>query len=303
MTAQKILIDTDPGQDIDDLLAIWFALKRPELDVVGITTVTYPAAGRARLVKRLLRHLGREDIPVGVGMDHPLRQLAAHEAERLRDLAWSMNHASFAEPEDPRDDPGTLDAVDLIVRAVDAHPGEVLLACIAPLTNIACALRRRPDIAGKLKGIALMGGEVALNRTEHNIAFDYVAADIVLSSGVPLAMGTWDVTRRFTLGLEECRTLFTAHGSPLAIAMAEALRVWHPAQSWKPGPVMYDLFPMVWAFDRSFYETKPMAVRVETRGEFTRGMTVIRGDTPNVEVTVDARAAALRDLFLSTVLS
>lgn len=302
MPAQKLLIDTDPGQDIDDLLAIWFALRRPELDVLGITTVTYPSDRRARLVKRLLRYLGREDIPVGVGMDHPLRPLAEPEAARLRDLAWSLNHASFAEPEDPRDAPEGIDAVDLIIRTIDAHPGEVLLACIAPLTNIACALRRRPDIAGKLKGILLMGGEVELNRSEHNIAFDFLAADAVLSSGVPLAMGTWGVTRGFTIPLDECRERFAGHGSAVATAMAEAIRVWHPAQSWKPGPVMYDLFPMVHAFDRSFYAVKPMAVKVETRGEFTRGMTVVRGDGPLIDVTTAARNDALRELFFATVL-
>ena len=68
---RKIIIDTDPGQDIDDLLAILFVLKRPEFDVLAITAATYPADRRARLVKRLLRHLGRGDIPVAAGFDAP----------------------------------------------------------------------------------------------------------------------------------------------------------------------------------------------------------------------------------------
>jgi purine nucleosidase/pyrimidine-specific ribonucleoside hydrolase len=300
MTAQKIIIDTDPGQDIDDLLALHFALLRPELEILAITTVTQPAEGRARLVNRLLRHLGRTDIPVAAGMQLPLRGMSEVELACQRDVRTTMNHACFAEPEDPRDAPGDENAVDLIIRTVERHPGEVVLACIAPLTNIACALRRAPGIAPKIKYIALMGGETALNRREHNIAFDYIAADIVLSAGVKTYMGTWDVTRRLVLTTEDCER-FRHHPNPLHQALATAIDHWHPVQSWKPGPVMYDLFPVVWAFDRDYYTTTPIGVRVETTGELTRGMTIPGGAPTNIEVTTDIRPEALRTLFLETV--
>ena len=298
---QKILIDTDPGQDIDDLLAVQFALQRPELDIQAITTVTLPSNKRARLVKRLLRYLDRTDIPVAAGMEFPLRQFSDAEARAQHDFAQTMNHYAFAEPEDPRDQPGEENAVDLIIRTVEKYPGEIGIACLAPLTNIACALRKKPGIAGKIKYIAMMGGETALNRAEHNVAFDYIAADVVLTSGIPIIMGTWDVTRRFVLSKNDCE-LFGKHPSPLCQAMGRAIDLWHPAQSWKPGPVMYDIFPIVWSFDHSYYTTVPMSVRVETRGEFTRGMTVVSGDVPNVEVTTDMRFSELRDFYLKTVL-
>jgi inosine-uridine nucleoside N-ribohydrolase len=212
-----------------------------------------------------------------------------------------MNHYVFAEPEDSRDEPGDGDAVSLLIQTIERYPGEIVLACLAPLTNIACALRRKPEIAGKIKSIAMMGGEVALNRAEHNVAFDYIAADIVLTSGVPIYMGSWDVTRRFVLSKADCE-LFREHSSPVCQAMAVAIDRWYLAQSWKPGPVMYDVFPIVWAFDRSYYTTKPMSVQVETKGEGTLGMTVLRDHASPVEVTVDMRADALRDLYLKTVL-
>ena len=87
---QKIIIDTDPGQDIDDLLAIWFALLRPELDVRAITTVTWPTDMRARLIRRLLRYLDRADVPVGAGMQLPLRAVSAAEWTSQQDLSRSM---------------------------------------------------------------------------------------------------------------------------------------------------------------------------------------------------------------------
>lgn len=297
----KILIDTDPGQDIDDLLAIWFALRRPELEILGIATVTWPSDRRARLVKRLLRHLDRTDIPVAAGMQYPLRPLDSAERAAQHDLPRVLNHGSFAEPEDPADAPGDADAVDLIIRTIEQHPGEVMLCCLAPLTNIATALCRRPEIAGKIQSIALMGGEVNLNRREHNIAFDYTAAAVVLHSGIPIAMGTWDVTRRFVLSMGDCRHI-GAHGTPLCRAMADAIQRWHPVQSWKPGPVMYDLFPLVHAFDRSYYTTQPMTIGVETASPLTRGMTVPTAAGPTIDVTTDLRAADLRELYLSTIL-
>jgi len=299
---QKLLIDTDPGQDIDDLLALFFALRRPELEVCAVTTVTYPSDRRARLVKRLLRYLGRTDIPVAAGVNYPLRPFSQEERRAQHDLGRVMNHDAFAQPDDPRDLPDATDAVDLIIRTVEAHAGEIVLACIAPLTNIACALCRRPDLAGKIQYIAMMGGELALNRSEHNVAFDYNAADIVLSAGIPLYMGTWDVTRRLVLSQEDCRR-FGTHASAVCQALARAMELWHPAQSWKPGPVMYDLFPMVWAFERTLYTTKPMAVRVETRGEHTLGMTVAAGPSTTMHVTTEANAEGLRQLYLDTVLA
>ena len=297
---RKLVIDTDPGQDIDDLLALLFALRHPELDVLAITTATHPADRRARLVKRLLRHLGRDDIPVASGLDAPMRRMSEDEWRGLRDLSRSLNHADFAEPEDPADAPDGGDAADRIVRVVEANPGEVALACLAPLTNIAAALLRKPDLAGKIACIAMMGGETALNRVEHNVAFDPVAADIVLGSGVPVAMGTWDVTRRFTLTPGDCQR-FRDSPLPLHRALGLAIDRWQPVQNWKPTPVMYDMFPLAWLVDPSLYTTAALPVRVETKGDAALGMTVVRGDGAMVAVTTDQRSDAIRRLYLDTV--
>ena len=298
---QRLLIDTDPGQDIDDLLVIHFALLRPELEIMGLTTVIYPSTSRARLVKRLLRYLGREDIPVAAGMELPFRRLAANELADLHDPAKSMNHASFAEPQDPRDAVTDLDAAGLIIRTVLAHPGEVGIAAIAPLTNLATALRREPAIAAQIPFIALMGGEVALNRHEHNIAFDPVAADLVLGSGIEIRMGTWSVTRQVTLDAGDCAR-FAASRQPVCQALAEAIRAWHPAQSWKPGPVMYDLFPLVSSFAPDLYQLEPMHITVDTSAGAGAGMTIPGRGQP-VLVTTGLDAARIKALYLDTVLA
>lgn len=301
MHTTKVLIDTDAGDDIDDLLAIWFALLRPELDIRAITTVTYPSDKRARLVKRLMRYLNRNDIPVAAGMQFPFAPLNGEGLKAQLNPAIKLNHYCFAEPEDPRDQPDAIDAIDLIIRTVEENPREISILGIAPLTNIACVLRRRPDIAGKIKAILLMGGETAINRGEHNIGFDFVASDIVFTSGVPIQLGTWSITRQFTLMPEDVKRLRESAGE-LGAAMGRAIDAWHPVQNWKPGPVMYDIFPMIQAFDASYYTLTPQAVRIETRGEYSRGMTIPVGGPPNAQVTTGIRAEAIRELFWKTVL-
>lgn len=298
---QKVLIDTDPGDDIDDVLALAFALLRPELDVRAITTVTSGADERASIVRKLLRIVGRDDIPVGAGWEQPLRRLTADEQAALTDnRGYVLNHAPFVKPGDFPAAAPAEDAASLIVRTAEEHAGEIGLVAIGPLTNIAVALRRKPALARQLRWIAMMGGEVRQNRAEHNIAWDPRAAEVVFASGVPLFLGTWDVTRRFVLTPEECEVI-RGRGTPLCDALAECIALWWPHKGRKPGPIVYDVAPIIWSFSRDYYTTEPMQVQVETRGEFTTGMTIARRGEPNMDVTVDMRVEAVRELFLGTV--
>ena len=297
---QKILIDTDAGDDVDDVLAIAFALLRPELDVRAITTVSPGTRRRAALLKRLLRLMQREDIPIAPGMELPLRPLAHDEIARLTQGPYVLNHAPEVPDEEETQD--TEDAVSLIVRTVQEHAGEIALVTIGPLTNIACALRRRPEIARSIRWIASMGGEVHLPQPEHNLKWDANASSIVLGAGIPLFLGTWSVTRRFTLLPQDCE-LIKGHNTPLCQMLSECIDLWWPHKGSKPGPVMYDVAPLLWSFNRNYYPTEPMALGIETRGDIALGMTLRRSGPPNAEVSVDIRAEEIKALYLSTILS
>lgn len=99
MTPQNILIDTDPGDDVDDVLALAFALLRPELSVKAITTTTFDTDKRARIVGKLLKIMGREDVPFAPGMNFPLRHIKPSEMEKLTEVGgYKLNHASWAQP-------------------------------------------------------------------------------------------------------------------------------------------------------------------------------------------------------------
>src|SRR5271155_1675277 len=142
---QKVIIDTDIGDDIDDVFAVGLALSSPELRILGITSAWGDTELRARLLDRLLCETGRSDIPVEGGIEkHGPGQGAFTRA------AWAGRR-----PDKPH--PG---AVDFLLDQIKQHPGEITLIGIAPETNLGAAIERDPATFKKLKRIVIMGGSV-----------------------------------------------------------------------------------------------------------------------------------------------
>lgn len=300
-TPQNILIDTDLGDDVDDVLAIAFALLRPELAVRAITTVSYDTEKRCHLAAQLLRVTGRTDVPVAPGMAWPISPLTAARREKLADFSSSyiLNHYPIV---DASETPPQYreDAVSLMARMVEEHAGNIALVAIGPLTNIAVFLRRYPHLVAKVQWIAIMGGEVELNRHEHNINWDATAADIVFSSGVPLFVGTWSATRKFVLTPADCERI-KALRTPLGDELSRCIEAWWPHKAHKPGPVMYDIAPILWSYDRRYYPTKTMSIQVETGGGSAQGMTTHGGDATNIEISEDMLADEVHALYMETI--
>ncbi|MES2465016.1 MAG: nucleoside hydrolase [Armatimonadota bacterium] len=302
MTPRKILIDTDPGDDVDDVLAIAFALLRSELDVRGITTVTGDTVKRAQIIGKLLGLVGRRDIPLGAGIPLPLRALDAAGRQRWMEITgYRLNHYPWVQPSDDLPDIHE-DGIALMARIIREHPGEITLVAIGPLTNVAVLLRRYPEVIDKLSAIAIMGGELELNRRENNIVTDPVAADIVFTSGIPLFVGTWSVTRGFVLSPDDCAKIKAA-GTPLTDGLSACIDLWWPHKAHKPGPVMYDIAPLLWSYDPSFYPTQSKRVLIALGDEATAGMTVTPSGEPNCEVSVSLDVERIRALYRETILS
>jgi len=197
MIREKIIIDTDIGDDIDDAFAIAYAVKSG-LQVEGITTVFRNAKKRAKMAKALLRAYGREDIPVCAGIDTPLvAPILARENDHFTENGEFIPCQYGAEMDSEVVD--KRHAVDFIIEKVEAFPNEITLIPIGPLTNIAVAIRRAPEVMKKLKGITLMGGYFTKETPEWNILCDPEAARIVFSSDIPLRAVGLDVTLKCRL--------------------------------------------------------------------------------------------------------
>ena len=193
MATQQILLDTDIGTDVDDCLALALILASPEVTLTAVTTVYGDARLRGRMVLKLLALRGVSDVPVVAGAERPLLgrppvYWAGHEGQGLLtpedESAGAMHGGASHQPSEEH-------AVDLIVRTVMAHPGEITLIAIGPLTNVALALLKEPRLATNLAGLTVMGGVVGgagalhLPWVEHNFRCDPEAAQIVLASGAP----------------------------------------------------------------------------------------------------------------------
>ncbi|MGB3329705.1 MAG: nucleoside hydrolase, partial [Thermomicrobiales bacterium] len=197
----RVVLDTDLGTDVDDCIALAFLLGSPEIQLDAITTVYADVALRARMARKLLALRGGEaaSIPVYEGIGAPLMGLApvywpGHEGIGLLEEGDDERFATG---------PGQgTHAVDFLVEHVLAHPGEIHLLAIGPLTNVAAAITREPRFAASLQHLTIMGGWFAVAPTsprgpaEHNIICDPEAAHIVLSSGAPMSLVPLDVTLR-----------------------------------------------------------------------------------------------------------
>ena len=219
---KKIIIDTDPG--VDDTIAITTALRSPELEVIGLTSVFGNASGpvTAQNALRLVELEGNGHIPVARGSDIPL----VAPLEKLGTWVHGEDGMGNTNPPAPKGKLLEESAAEFIVRMARQYPGEITLVPVGPLTNIALALRIDPLIATMIHDVVIMGGAVTVpgNMTavaEANIYHDPHAADIVMAAGWPLTIVGLDVTEKTVMTPEYHRSLFKA-GNP-AVQLIEKI--------------------------------------------------------------------------------
>jgi inosine-uridine nucleoside N-ribohydrolase len=271
----RVIIDTDPG--VDDALALLLAMRSPELKIEGITPVAGNVPLRITLPNalRMVEIAGRTDIPVAAGAAAPLmRRLVTAEAVHGEN---GLDGAVFPEP---KIRPIAEPAAEFIRRVVRAHPGEVTLIPIGPLTNIASALRLDGELAKMVRGITMMGGSLSGGNVtpaaEFNVYVDPEAARIVFHSGIPITMVGLDVTRKTTLTEEHVRTL-EAHSNPVSQAAAQIARrvIEHSRrEGFLLGPNMHDPLAVSTFLDPSLVKLEKYYVDIETFGELTAGETL-----------------------------
>ncbi|MFV1530102.1 MULTISPECIES: nucleoside hydrolase [unclassified Phaeobacter] len=278
MSARKIIIDTDPGQD--DAVAILLALASPEeIDLLGITCVAgnVPLALTQTNARRVCEVAGRPDMAVHAGCDAPL-------ARPLITAEHVHGKTGLDGPElwDPTMPLAATHAVDFIIDSLRREaPGTVTLCPLGPLTNIATAFQKAPDIVARVQEIVLMGGayfEVGniTPAAEFNIYVDPEAAAAVLSSGVPVTMMPLDVTHKALATrprIEAIRALATKVGDFTA-DMLDFFERFDVEKYGSEGGPLHDPCVIAYLIRPELFSGRKINVVVETTSELTLGMTV-----------------------------
>lgn len=298
-----VLLDTDIGTDIDDACALAFALRSPEIDLLGVTIVSGDVDTRAGIALRMLEAAGRPKIPVSLGAREPLFKgsrfaWAGYEGKGSLDLfPGSLT-------------PSATPAWQFTADSAAEKPHQVVLVPIGPLTNVALAIQAFPRLRETVKEIVLMGGNArsvaGAWKTpvgEYNVAADPEAARIVFDSGIPITMVGLDVTLKVRIRREMVGKLRDT-GDPLARIVAEQLSVYLDTHR-RDETYMHDPLAIARLVDPTLCRTEDMDVRVETRGECTRGMTVCTQPAEgggNARVCLDVDAGRFEELLCRRLL-
>ncbi len=277
-TPRKIIIDTDPGQD--DAVAILLALASPgDIEVLGITAVAgnVPLPLTHKNARIICELAGKTDVPVYAGCDRPLAHTLV-TAEHVHGKT-GLDGPDLPDPVMQLTDGH---AVDYIIDTLRAHPaGTVTLCPLGPLTNIATAFQKAPDIAAKVQELVLMGGAYfqvgnITPAAEFNIYVDPEAADIVFKSGAPIVVIPLDVTHK-ALVTKARNDAFRAIGTPVGIAVAQMTDFFERFDKEKygsEGAPLHDPCVTAYLIAPNLFKGRHVNVEIETTSTLTRGMTV-----------------------------
>ena len=297
----KVILDTDIGTDVDDLLTLAFLLNSPEVELLGVTAAYGDTVTRGKLAYRALSLAGREGVPVTVGDPQTLLQNRA--------IFWPGHEGKNARASEVPDDVfRNQNAVDFILETVAAHPGEVVLCAVAPLTNLAQAVIRNPETMKKVKNIVMMGGvfgfddaTLSLPVVEHNFRCDPEAARVVFNTDLPITLFPLDVTLKTPFTRDDVDRL--RGDRPLSKLLVQELETWLAfikKQSGRDYCHLHDPLAVASVVDPGIgTRTATTRLKIECQGELTSGQSVpVGAGRGNVEVVTDFDVSRFYTLFM-----
>ncbi|MGB2624202.1 MAG: nucleoside hydrolase [Candidatus Acidiferrum sp.] len=282
-TPQKVIIDTDIGDDIDDAFAVALALKSPELQILGISTTFGDTEARAKILDRILGEAGRSDIPVLAGTP-------THTTNPMTQRRYGEG-GHFAKSSHPN-------SVDFILDQIRRYPGQITLIAIGPLMNVGALIDKDPQTFLKLKRVVMMGGSIERGygdpwsspppppSAEWNIINDIPAAQKLFLSGVPLYVMPLDSTQ---LKFDEIKRAFLfRQATPLTDALTLLYHEWG-----QPTPTLFDPMTIVYILNPQICPVEPMHIVVDNKG-FTRR----EPGPPNAQVCLHSDSEAFFHLLI-----
>lgn len=278
MRPRKIIIDCDPGQD--DAINLLLAFASPEFDILGVTAVAgnVPLALTERNARLMCDVAGRHDVPVFAGCSRPLvRPLLT--AENVHG-STGIDGIEIVEPQTPLTAQHAVDFIVETLRSADTE--EVTLVPTGPLTNVAMAIVKSPEILSRIREIVLMGGAMREGgnhspSAEFNMLVDPHAADIVFRCGRPIVAMGLDVSHQ-VLSTKTRTERIRALGTRPALATAGMLDFFRRHDSKKygqDGAPLHDPCTIAWLLQPSLFEGRECNIAIETESRLTMGHTAV----------------------------
>ena len=301
---KRLIFDCDPG--VDDALALVLALNSDRVEVAGMTTVSGNVSvdQTTRNACRLLDYFG-VDIPVAKGAGRPLKVPPVH-SERVHGEDGLGDTAVLPPGSSRRLEPEG--AVDFIVRSVDS--GVRTIVATGPLTNIALAFQKNREVMNGVRELIMMGGAVHVpgnidTMSEFNFYVDPDAADYVLQeTTVPKVLVPLDVTHKVLLTPADVAGLSDTLSGRLIKSIIPKYHSGYIGNGLPGGP-LHDPLAMGFCIEEDFLDLRPMFVRVETTGAYTRGACIPEERPwvhrpPNVRVALGVDSERFLDYFRRT---
>lgn len=303
---KKVIIDVDTG--IDDAIGILLAEKSGQADILGITTVNGNTSLKQATIntRKVTKLLGREDLKVVQGANRPLVrepyfEVGVHGNDgiggALSEMQVEIKDEGFAP--------------DFIIEQAKLHKGEITMILLAPLTNMALAIRKEPRLAEWLKELVIMGGAVdypgnITPAAEYNMYIDPEAAKIVFHSGIPITLVGLDVTSTTLLTKKEVNEIADGPVHDFVAGATVHYMNHYLQRNGVEACSMHDPLAVGVALDRTLVKTEKYFVDVETRSDMCDGKTVCDYKNyykrePNIDVCVEVDSARFIETLISTL--
>lgn len=276
---QKVILDTDIADDIDDAYALGLLLRIPDIKLLGVTTAFGDTAGRAKVAAKLLKEFDRNDVPVYAGRSSsvPIRG----------QFAWAKDFSAKSIKTDS--------AIEFMKREINRAPKQITIIAVGPLTNLGDLITKYPDVTTKIKQVVIMGGSfyVGYNNqppvnAEWNIYCDPAAARLLFHSGIPVVCAGLEVTTmmQFDGGYQQRLSATNAKGTA---AITELKNLWGTGT-----PTLFD--PVTVAYATGFRFGKEEMVHVDVDDQ---GVTRVTEGSPKVAILIQPQRKEFLDWYVS----
>lgn len=304
--AEKIIYDTDPG--IDDALGLLLLAASPEIDLLAIT-VTHGNTSQEKCLNNALKLVeltGITKVPVARGAEEPLvKELSvAEETHGEGGLGYAILPKSALSPCSEL-------AHDLIIRVVRENPGEVTLLCVGPMTNIALAFLKAPEIVSKVRRIVSMGGAIhypgnVTPQAEYNVFCDPEAFEIVLKSGIDFTLVPLDVTYQCILTTDHLEKITEAR-SEIRNFIFDSTRFYmefHEDYQGIKGCAINDPLAVAILLDPTLVKNRDYYLTIELTSPTSKAKTIadhygLLKSAPNAKVSMEVDVERFMELFIN----